>query len=187
MRHNVLLKIFKLKLITVIDHFFRKKGTWTHGFWFWKPLFYQLNYFPSKPPGDWMFKKACIAVSPNGMFKRLSKQISSEVTSFRFTSKNLPNPGDIPPKNCIIVFKVHSFCANRRITLEYVDTFAHVRQTCYCVSLEKCYRIAYNIRIKARRNKHPLHTGKKTYIWYTYSKHSFDKIPVPTKSGVCFW
>nr|QTI83189.1 TatA protein [Minutocellus polymorphus] len=24
----------------------RKKGSWTLDLWFWKPLFYQLNYFP---------------------------------------------------------------------------------------------------------------------------------------------
>nr|YP_010377337.1 Sec-independent protein translocase component tatA/E [Helicotheca tamesis]QYB23024.1 Sec-independent protein translocase component tatA/E [Helicotheca tamesis] len=25
---------------------FRKKGSWTLALWFWKPLLYQLNYFP---------------------------------------------------------------------------------------------------------------------------------------------
>ena len=28
--------------------FNRKKGSWTPDLWFWKPLFYQLNYFPFK-------------------------------------------------------------------------------------------------------------------------------------------
>nr|QYB23233.1 Sec-independent protein translocase component tatA/E [Lithodesmioides sp. mgcode 4] len=26
----------------------RKKGSWTLDLWFWKPLLYQLNYFPYK-------------------------------------------------------------------------------------------------------------------------------------------
>nr|YP_010242147.1 TatA protein [Minutocellus polymorphus]QTI83148.1 TatA protein [Minutocellus polymorphus] len=31
---------------TLIKKKNRKKGSWTLDLWFWKPLFYQLNYFP---------------------------------------------------------------------------------------------------------------------------------------------
>nr|QYJ09262.1 Sec-independent protein translocase component tatA/E [Pleurosigma sp. mgcode 4] len=44
----------KKKLLVVIKKFIkliskenRKKGSWTPDLWFWKPLFYQLNYFPN--------------------------------------------------------------------------------------------------------------------------------------------